>query len=164
MATNADSTTSNFNNTPIDTVLDEIDKLFKTHYLGYKDHNKHYEELITEIEKFKNNISKKKILISINEKINELEIVSNHETNIWGILFVIVGLFISILTYVYLDNYNLLLESIKLPLNFFVCLVMFFVIGLFVVMILYCLSINPNTRKLKKKCYYKFVYDILSAD
>ena len=58
MATNADSTTSNFNNTPIDTVLDEIDKLFKTHYLGYKNHSKPYEELIIEIEKF-NQLMKK---------------------------------------------------------------------------------------------------------
>lgn len=142
----------------VDTMLKELDTIFKSHYLGYKKHQEPYTEIMNQLKTYKNAHEKENLLIAIQNKFDSKETFLNLESNIWGILFVIIGLFVTMISDLILSNYDKLDYFNIFPPHFYVAFVILIASVLF---LLYCLSTHSIRKKSKAKCYYKFVYDFL---
>ncbi len=150
----------NPNNKTIDEILKELDILFKSHYLGYKKYQEPYKQIICQLKLYKNTHEKKDLLIVLQQKIDSKETFLSLESNIWGILFTISGIFIAMISDIILSNYDILNHFNNIPAHFYVIFVIFVAMSL---VILYCLSIKTIREKSKKKCFYKFVYNFLNS-
>ena len=148
----------NNNAKSVDTMLKELDDIFKSYYLGYKKHEKPYTEIMNQLKTYKNAREKANLLIAIQNKLDSKETFLNLESNIWGILFVIIGLFVTMISDLILSNYEKLAYFNKFPPHLYVAFVILIASILF---LLYCLSTHPIRKKSEEKCYYKFVYDFL---
>jgi hypothetical protein len=149
----------NNNTKSVDTMLNELDGIFKSHYLGYKNHKEPYKEIITAVGVYKNAREKKDLLIALQNKFDSNETFLNLESSLWGGLFIIVGLFITMISDLILSNFEKLPSYNATNPEFYVAFVFLFAS---ILIISYCLSIRHISKKSKKKCYYKFVYDILN--
>lgn len=156
---------SNPNSKSVDTMLKELDGLFESHYLGCKERKEPkkpkepYSEITNKLKPFKNADEKNDLLNAIKNKIDSKETFLKLETNIWNILFVIIGLFVTMISNLILSNYDKLDYFNEIPRHYYVICVML-IAPIFI--LLYCCSTYPARRKSKEKCYYKFVYNYLN--
>lgn len=148
----------NNNTKSVDTMLKELDGIFISHYLGYKKHQEPYKEIISKVNTYKNAREKKDLLIAIKNKFDSKETFLNLESNLWGVLFVIIGLFVTMTGDLILSNYDKLPFYNKIHPELYVAFVIMFAC---ILILFYCLSIRHIRQKSKEKCYYKFIYDIL---
>lgn len=144
---------SNSNDNSIDTMLYELDKIFKFYYLGYKNHEEPYEKIIKKIKKYKNTSKCEDLLIAIQNKIDSKETFLNLELNMWGILFVIIGVFVTIVSNLILNNYDKLNFLNQISSDFYVAFTIIFVM---ILIILHCFSIKSITERNKKNVSIKW--------
>lgn len=149
----------NNNTKSIDTMLKELDDIFISHYLGCEDRNEPYKEIISAVGVFKNAREKDDLLIAIQNKFDSKETFLNLESNLWGTLFIIIGLFVTMCSDLILSNYEKLPFFNSLPT---IVYALFAIIVTSTLILLFCHSIGSSKRKSREKCYYKFVYDILN--
>lgn len=149
---------SNDNRT-VDELLDELSSIYKNDYVAYKSHEKPYKNIIDNVKLLRNSANSSDLNFAIQEKLNTKETFLNFEASIWGNLFIIVGLFTAIFADIIINNYEETFFS-AIPKKISILIVTLIAL---IEIILYCTSVlGPTRRKNKKKCFYKFVYDILT--
>ncbi|MDD3138484.1 MAG: hypothetical protein PHX08_05885 [Lachnospiraceae bacterium] len=127
----------------VDTLLEELSNIYKNDYVAYKNHKKPYKNIIDKVKSFKNSVNSSDLILAIQEKLDDKETFLNLEASIWGNLFIIIGLF----TAIFADKDSIAIVIIIAPIEIF----------------LYCISVlGCLRRKNKEKCFYKFVYNILT--
>ena len=146
----------------VDDIMKELDFIFKINYLGYKKINKPYKEILQKLKGYRGRSNSEDILYAIQDKIEGQETFMNLESNLWGSIFIILGLSITVVTDVILSNYEVIPILNEIPR---LHLIGGFVAFIALEVVLYCISIMGHARrKNKEKCYYKLAYSILSAE
>ena len=154
--------TQNINNQNLDDVLSKIEDIYKSHYLGYKKHSKPYSDLITEVKNLDVTGCKEDLLSSLQEKISEKESFCDLELNTWGMIISISGILLAFSTDALLENTDSISQALGIETFYIILLAIIFFFVVFLEILLYCLATNTVRKKIKKKEFYKFVYNILS--
>lgn len=153
---------SSKNNKNIDQLLKDLDKIFKEDYLGYKKNKNPYSKIISEIKSYRKVSNLSDLILAVDTKIESKASFFNLNFTIWGILFAILGLFITISKDFIIDNYNNLpaINSIMSIQN----IVLYSILFICTIIITCLFSISFETRKKnKEQNFYKLVKEILKS-
>lgn len=149
------------NDKTVDELLKDLDNIFRTYYLKHKKNYNPYTKVLKELKQFRYIKNRDDLLFCLENKIESKETFLNFESNSWGSIFIICGLFITIGSDMILNNYN---DSPfeKIPKIYFISIILFFILIEILLYIKYILG--PARKKSKEKSFYKLAYEIIKQE
>ncbi len=146
------NTINNINESSVDELLNRFDKLSK--------HNKSYDELITDLKPYKKSNKKEELILVLKNKIASKETFLKLEQTTWTVLFVILGLFTTVVSDLIIANHAELESFNNISKEAYISTTIFFII---LETLLYCwASLTTIRKKNKKLSFYKLVYNYLN--
>lgn len=138
--------------------VDEMISFIDTIYEDYYGRGDKYGDVIKEIKRYKNSRYKNDLISVLNDKINSIESFLGFESNIWALLFVIIGIYITIGIDMIIDHHDRIgvIKDISID-----SCCNFLVIIMAVSVLAFGIAVPAMRKKYKKKNYYKLVCDVL---
>ena len=144
----------------VDELIQEIDNIFENYYVKSKDVDNPYRKVIEEVDKYKNEPNFQQLKYAVKNKINTYKQSMNLINTHWTTIFIVVGLAITVIADIILNNYEVLgwgEEWKRHIISFVICTIC-------IEVILWGGEVLGSGRKnFKKRCYYEMVYDIFTS-
>ncbi len=146
----------------IDYIINELEKIYIEQYKPNKTTKKLYEQIINYVSKIINIECKNDVLYAVHDIINSNSTFRNVESITWVNIFVILGLFTTIISDIVIENYS----KLKNILTFIteVQLIGMFIIFFAIEVILFCYYYFRNIESNRKRCFYELVLKIITTE
>lgn len=147
------------NDKTVDELLKDLDYIFRKDYSKYKKNR--YTNVLIQLKQFRYIKNRNDLLCCLENKIELKETFINLESNSWGSIFIICGLFTTVGSDMILNNYSDSFCS-NIPKSSFISII---VLLISIEIFLYLLYImGQGRKKSKEKCFYKLAYEIIKQE
>lgn len=148
----------------VDETLKQIEIIYDENYVKCKECINPYANIIEKISTLRNQTSKEKLIVSLEEKSRACESFLNLEKGMWGVIFTAAGLLLAIVADILIEKSDKLAPLLGVSEQRLLCIALVLCSAILIEIVLWVVSTKVWRAKTRKGNYYRFVIDLLRVE